>query len=45
MFKRVFGIVLLSMGTGMLIVLIIPGWAFVAAAIMVVVGLYSLFFC
>ncbi len=43
--RRICGIVLISMGTGMLIVLVVPGWGFIFAAVMVIVGYWALFMC
>ncbi len=36
--KKLLGVVLSSMGMGMLIVIFLPWWGFLAAAIMVVAG-------
>ncbi len=41
--SKVTGLILLSMGTGMLIVLLIPGWGFLFAALLVVVGFWMFF--
>ncbi len=43
--KRIFGIVFMSMGCGMLVVLIIPGWGFLLAALLVVIGFWMLYMC
>jgi len=43
MHKKVIGLVLVSMGMGMLIVIFLPWWGFVAAAIMVIAGGLLLF--
>ena len=42
--KRLGGLILMSAGCGMLMVLLLPGWGFVLAAGMVVMGFYILFF-
>jgi hypothetical protein len=42
--RRLGGLMLVSAGGGMLLVLLIPGWGFVLAGGMVIVGLYILFF-
>jgi hypothetical protein len=39
------GVICVSVGFGMLLVLFIPGWGFFAAAILVVVGLWNLYMC
>lgn len=41
--KQVLGLILCSTGCGMLVVLIIPWWGFMAAMIMVIVGAVLLF--
>lgn len=41
---RIGGLVLMSMGAGMLVVLLIPGWGFLLAAGMVIAGFWLLFF-
>lgn len=38
------GVVLVSMGAGMLLVIVIPAFAFVLAIAMVLIGLFILFF-
>lgn len=40
--KKVIGLVVFSMGFGMLLVLVVPGWGFVLAAFMVAFGLWQL---
>jgi hypothetical protein len=40
--KRVLGLALFSMGTGVLLVLLIPGWGFVLAALLVLIGFWYL---
>lgn len=40
--KKVVGLAVCSMGAGMLLVLIVPGWGFVLAAFMVAFGLWQL---
>ena len=42
--RRLGGLILMSVGCGMLIVLFLPGWGFILAAGMVVAGFYILFF-
>ena len=42
--RRLGGLILISVGSGMLMVLLIPGWGFILAAGMVVAGFYILFF-
>lgn len=42
--NKVIGLVMLSMGFGMLLVLVVPGWGFVLAGIMASLG-YTLLFC
>ncbi|MCL2703208.1 MAG: hypothetical protein FWE91_06340 [Defluviitaleaceae bacterium] len=39
------GIVCISMGFGMLVVLFIPGWGFFAAAFLVIIGFWNLYMC
>jgi len=39
------GIVCVSMGVGMLLVLFIPAWGFFAAAFLVIIGLWNLYMC
>lgn len=41
--NKVIGLVMLSMGLGMLLVLIVPGWGFALAGIMAVLGFFQLF--
>ena len=43
--RALIGIVCVSMGFGMLLVLFIPGWGFIAAAILVIVGFWNLYAC
>ncbi len=43
-FKRVSGLMLMSMGVGMFIVLLFPVWGYFIAAIAVVVGFWVFFF-
>lgn len=40
--KRVLGLVCCSMGTGMLIVLVVPGWGFLVAMLLVILGSWLL---
>ena len=41
--KKVTGVICMSMGLGMLITLIIPGWGYVVAAFLAIVGFWNLF--
>lgn len=41
--SKVLGLVMCSMGLGMLLVLVVPGWGFALAGIMAVLGVYLLF--
>ncbi len=43
--RKLCGVVFLSMGTGVFIVLVIPGWAYLLAIIMIIVGFWHLFLC
>lgn len=38
--KKLIGIALASMGTGMLVVILIPWWGFILATIMVAIGVF-----
>ena len=40
--KKFIGLILTSAGTGMLVVLVLPGWGFILAGIMVLVGILIL---
>ena len=40
--RKVTGLIIMSMGIGMLIVALIPGWGFLLAALLVVVGFWML---
>jgi len=42
--RRLGGLILMSMGVGMLLVLLLPGWGFILATGMVVGGFYIMFF-
>ncbi len=42
--KRVMGLICLSMGIGMLTVIFLPWWGFIAAALLAVYGFWTLFF-
>lgn len=39
---KILGLILCSMGSGMLIVIILPSWGFFAAAVMVICGILLL---
>ena len=39
------GIVCISMGFGMMLVLIIPGWGFVVAALLMIIGFWNIYLC
>ncbi|NLK37056.1 MAG: hypothetical protein GX299_03110 [Epulopiscium sp.] len=41
--KKTLGLVLFSVGSGMLVVIIIPWWGFLAAIILLATGAYLLF--
>lgn len=41
--RKTMALIMLSMGVGMLIVLIVPWWGFILAASMVVCGFWNLF--
>ena len=41
--KKIIGLILFSMGLGMFLVLFIPGWGYILAAIMIIVGLWILY--
>jgi len=41
--RKVIALVCLSMGSGMLLVLILPGWGFLLAGVMVIYGFWELF--
>ncbi len=41
--KKTLGLILFSVGSGMLIVIIIPWWGFFAAVILLISGAYLLF--
>ena len=43
--RRMLGIILMSMGAGMLLVLVIPGWGFILATLMVALGYWIMFMC
>jgi len=43
--KKIAGLVMLSMGTGMLMVILLPGWGLIFAAFLVIFGFYNLFMC
>ena len=43
--KKIAGLVMLSMGIGMLSVILLPGWGFLFAAFLVVFGFWNLFMC
>lgn len=43
-FRRLSGIVCMSMGLGMILVLLIPGWGYLAAAFLAIIGFWNLFF-
>ena len=43
--KRVFGLIMLSMGAGMFIVILIPCWGFLIAGLLMVLGFWTLFMC
>ena len=42
-FRKVTGLILLSMGTGMLIVTVLSGWGFLLAALCVIIGFWMFF--
>jgi len=41
--RKMLGVALLSCGIGMLVVIIIPWWGFIAAFIMALIGLFMLY--
>ena len=41
--KKVSGLVLFSMGIGMILVILVPAWSFLVAALLVVAGFWLLF--
>lgn len=41
-YKKLTGVVCLSMGIGMLLVLLVPGWGFIIAAFLAVFGFWNL---
>ena len=42
-FKKVGGLIICSMGTGMLLVILVPGWGFLLAAFLVTAGVWCIF--
>jgi len=42
-YKKIFGLSVMSMGIGMLLVILVPPWMYIFAAVMVVFGFYLLF--
>jgi hypothetical protein len=43
--RRMLGVILMSMGVGMLLVLIVPGWGFILATLLIVLGYWIMFMC
>jgi hypothetical protein len=43
--RRLSGVVSMSMGFGMLLVLLLPAWGFLLAALLLVTGFWRLFIC
>lgn len=41
--KKILGLILFCLGAGMLFVLVIPGWGFILALLLVIVGFFNLF--
>ena len=41
--KRALGLMLLSMGLGMLMVIMLPSWGFLLAVFLLVIGFWTLF--
>ncbi|MCL2592205.1 MAG: hypothetical protein FWD82_02450 [Defluviitaleaceae bacterium] len=44
LYKRLAGLVLLSISVGMFLIIFLPTWAFFLAAIFAVLGVYLMFF-
>jgi len=42
-YRKIFGLSIMSMGVGMLLVILVPPWMYFFAALMVVLGFYFLF--
>ena len=42
-YRKIFGLSVMSMGVGMLLVILVPPWMYFFAALMVVFGFYLLF--
>ena len=42
-YRKIFGLSIMSMGIGMLLVILVPPWMYFFAALMVVFGFYFLF--
>jgi len=43
--RKILGLVMLSMGMGMLAILLLPGWGLIFAAFLVIMGFWNLFLC
>jgi hypothetical protein len=44
-FRKMLGLMLMSMGAGMLLVLFIPGWGFILATLLMALGYWIAFMC
>jgi len=44
-YRKIFGLSMMSIGIGMLLVILVPPWIFFFAALMVALGFYLLFIC
>ena len=45
LYKRLAGLVLLSISVGMFLVLLLPIWVYFIATVFTIIGLYLMFFC